>query len=453
MKKWIQPLLLFALLSGSVGMTVLGGCTSAPKTPESTQAAPMLTFNPEMVNRPELQDRPYVVLVSIDGYRYDYNKLFGPPHLNEIAKEGVAADSLSPIYPSKTFPNHYSIVTGLYSDRHGIVSNEFYDPARGAVYSLPDRKAVEDGTWYSGEPLWIAAEKQGMVTASFFWVGSESDIQGMHPNYYYKFDGSVSNEKRVDQVLEWLKLPAAKRPHLITLYFNDVDTAAHKFGVESQQTRDAVAGVDTAMGRLREGLKSLELPVNLIVVSDHGMENLDPKKVILLDQIAGAAPLLAKFRLLGRGPQMQLYLNKGENRKAIRDLERVLERGAKHFRVLNRRELARYHYDSMARVGDLVIEPDAPYSFGTTAEPPNTSGGNHGWDARKTKAMHGIFYATGPAFKTGVKLPTFENIHVYPLVLEVLGLKQTPGIDGKVSVTRAALAPRAVHGKKAAAAK
>lgn len=428
---------------------VLSGCAGAQKSKVETPAAPqMLTYQPEAVNAPEVLNLPYVILISIDGYRYDYNKIFQPPNLMAIAKEGVAAEALSPIYPSKTFPNHYSIATGLYADRHGIVSNEFYDPKRDAVYSLPDRKAVEDGSWYSGDPLWLAAGRQGMLSASFFWVGSESDVQGMHPNYYYKFDAAVSSDARVDQVLSWLRLPAEKRPHFITLYFDKVDTSGHRFGTMSQQSRDAVADVDAAIGKLREGLKTIDLPVNIIVVSDHGLQDLDPNKVIYLDDIPGAAALLPKFRLLGRGPQMQLYLNKGESKKTVAELEGVLERGAKHFRVLNRRELKKYHYDSVDRVGDLVIDPDVPWLVGTKKLPPNTVGANHGWDPKKAKTMDGIFYAVGPAFKSGAKLPRFENIHVYPLVLEVLGLKPTSGIDGKASVTRAALAPKA-KGKSA----
>lgn len=430
------PVLTLLLLFG--GMALIA-CAGAPGPDTDRGLSVMQTYQSEARNTPRAEAVPYVVLLSIDGYRHDYNRIHQPPNLIKIAAEGVAAESLIPIYPSKTFPNHYSIATGLYADEHGIVSNEFYDPTRNAVYSLSDRKAVEDGTWYTGEPLWLAISKQGMLTASYFWVGSEANVQGGYPNYYYRYDASVPPDRRVDQVLEWLRLPPDRRPHFITLYFDGVDKAGHKFGPRAPQTREAVLAVDAVIGRLREGLVASGLPVNLIIVSDHGMEELDPKKVILLDDIPGVAGLLPKFRVHGRGPQMQLYLNQGESPSALRELEGALEKNAKHFRVLRRDELKSYHYDSNPRTGDLNIEPDPPYLVGIKAQPPNVEGGNHGWDPRKSKAMHGIFYAIGPSFKSGYKLKSFENVHIYPLVLETLGLKPLSKIDGRLAVVKGTL--------------
>jgi predicted AlkP superfamily pyrophosphatase or phosphodiesterase len=418
-------------------------CTSNTKHVEPpliiSGADSMLIYNSQATNSAETLTKPYVILVSIDGYRYDYNKLFAAPNLNRLAADGVQAESMKSIYPSKTFPNHYSLVTGLYADHQGIVSNEFFDPARGQTYSLPDRKTVEDGTWYFGEPLWITAELQGMLTASYFWVGSEANIKGMNPNYFFRYDSKVPYENRVDQVLAWLKLAPEKRPHFITLYFESVDNAAHQYGVNSEQTREAVMRVDAMIGRLRDGVAATGLAVNIVVVSDHGMQDLDKKKVIVLDESPDVARILAKFQTFGRGPQMLLYLNKGEDRSVIVEAQKILaKRAGKKYRVWRRDQMARFNYSSTPRSGDLVIEPEIPYVVGTRARPPVAEGANHGWDPN-AKAMQGIFYANGPAFKERSRIPTFENINVYPLLLEILGLQQRVPIDGHLENIQNAL--------------
>jgi len=430
-------------LVGAVVFTLAGCQTSGDgaKGQRSVVQVPktaMFLFEPAVVNSPEQVNKPYLILISIDGCRHDYLKKFSPPHLSQLASEGVMAESLRPVYPSKTFPNHYSLVTGMYADRHGIVGNEFFDPARSATFALSDRKEVEDGSWYFGEPIWTTAGKQGMLSASFFWVGSEADIQGSHPNYFYRFDEAIALDTRVDQVLSWLRLPPARRPHFITLYFESVDQAAHRFGVESQQVRDALASVDHQIGRLREGLKTLKLPVNLIVVSDHGLADVDPKKVITLDERADAARILAKFQTVGRGPQMLLYLNKGENSSVVDEAQRILNDGAQNFRVHRREQMARLNFSSTPRAGDLVVEPVLPYLVGLRARLPVASGANHGWDP-KNKQMHGIFVANGPSFKQRIKIPTVENVSVYPLMLSVLGLEQRVPIDGRIEALKAAL--------------
>ena len=431
---------LFGIWASVFAMSLIasaGGCAGTTRTQES--GTDMKIADTQAVNSAEGMNRPYVVMVSIDGYRYDYNSLFNPPNLTRLAADGVAAESMRPVYPSKTFPNHYSIVTGLYADKHGIVSNEFYDPAREQTYALADRAAVEDGSWYGGDPLWIAVQKQGVLAASYFWVGSESNIQGRYPNYYFRYDESVPNNARVDQVIDWLKMPADRRPHLITMYFDDVDTAAHEFGVQSQQTREAVLDVDAAIGRLRAGIAQLNLPVNVIVVSDHGMQDIDPSKVLLIDEAPEVARLLPKFRAVGRGPQMNLYLNKGESPKLISDLQAALRKKSKFYRVYRREEMAALNYGALPRCGDLVIVPDLPYLVGTKAKAPGTAGANHGWDPARAKNMHGIFFAAGPNLREHMTVPSFENVHVYPLVLEILGLRPISQIDGRLEVLQGAL--------------
>src|SRR5580692_7026552 len=186
----------------------------------AAQSASLLIEVPNPPNAAAQQAKPYVVLVSLDGFRYDYATKYGAKNLRAMAARGASApEGMLPSYPSVTFPNHYEIVTGLYPDHHGIVANAFYDPARRESYSYTNPKTTGDGSWYSGTPLWVLAEKQGMRTASFFWPTSDAEIQGKRPSYYVApYDESIPDEKRVEQVLAWLRLPVEKRPHFIALY-------------------------------------------------------------------------------------------------------------------------------------------------------------------------------------------------------------------------------------------
>src|SRR5579862_736306 len=220
------------------------------------------------------RSKPYVVLVSLDGFRYDYAEKYAATHLLSIAAHGASTpDGMIPSYPSITFPNHYTIVTGLHPEHHGIVAMTFLDPTRNQHYSFRDATTVTDGSWYGGVPLWSLAEKQGMRSACFFWPGSEAEIAGERPSYYLHFDDHFPDEARIQQVTDWLRLPPARRPHFITLYYSNVDHAGHQFGPRSEQTIDAVHRVDELIGTLRAKLKELSLPIDLFVVSDHGMDN------------------------------------------------------------------------------------------------------------------------------------------------------------------------------------
>jgi predicted AlkP superfamily pyrophosphatase or phosphodiesterase len=421
----------------------LVGCQTSAilNVPTSAPEPKMLTYGVPIENAKSKYDKPYVVLVSIDGYRWDYNRTFSPPNLLELAHEGVVADSMKSVYPSKTVPNHYSIITGTYPDRHGMVSSQFYDPIRKEYYALSDPKSIADGSWCLETPLWTEVENQGLRTASFFWVGAEGNIKGSHPNSYYQYDESVSVEMRVAKTLEWLRTPLATRPHFITLYFFEVDKAAHIFGPGSREMKEAIRKVDDAIGQLRTGLQASGLPVNLIVVSDHGMTQVDPAKLALLDQSPEASEVLSHFIVLGRGPQMQLYLKDGEQPAMIEVTKAILEREAgsePHFHVRRRSEMKSRHYSHLPRMGDLIIDPDFPWLVGLKSSPPSLIGGNHGWDP-KEKEMQGVFMAVGPAFKSHAHLPTFENIHVFPLVLKTLGLMIPKGLDGKLSATASSL--------------
>lgn len=381
------------------------------------------------------QTRPYVVLVSLDGFRYDYAGRYGATNLQALATEGASAsEGMIPVYPSLTFPNHYSIVTGLYPEHHGIVAMSFYDPDSKKRYAYNDPMAETDGTWYRGVPLWSLAEQQGMRSACFFWPGSEAQIAGKRPSYYLHFDDHFPDNARIEQVIAWLRLPPDQRPHFITLYYSNVDHAGHEFGPDSPQTADAVRHVDKLVGSLWEALKALNLRIDLFVVSDHGMENIQGNW-INLDQFAD----LSGFYTEG----MLLYPDNGVS--AEKAYER-LKGASDKFTVYRRRDVPKnLHYDENDRLGDPVIIANGPYAIRAHAPNPTDTvprnKGGHGYDPERMKTMRAIFYAVGPDIRRGIALDAFENVNIFPLVVKILGLDTVPN-DGDVKVLDGILEPR-----------
>jgi predicted AlkP superfamily pyrophosphatase or phosphodiesterase len=416
--------LLFALL-----LTVV----SLPPACASPHAKAPVIEVPNADNRAEQLAKHYVVLVSIDGFRYDYAKLYGATHLDAVAREGATApDGMLPAYPSVTFPNHYTLVTGLYPEHHGIVAMSFYDPQRKERYAFNDPKTVTDGSWYRGVPLWSLAEKQGMRAACFFWPGSEAEIAGARPSYYLKYDEKVPDEERVDQVVDWLKLPAAKRPHFVTLYFSEVDHAGHEYGPDAPETRAAVRHVDSMIGTLRAHLAKLHLPIDLVVVSDHGMVT-EQGGWIDLDQYVDFT-----------GVETAGSLMYPDSEQEAAKLYAKLRIVSNKFKVYRRDRMpAELDYTGEPRIGDPVVVPTGPYSIrvhgpadSTRDHPPNK--GVHGYDPGSVPEMRAIFYAEGPDIRKGTRLKSFENVNVYPFLAEILGLN-APAIDGSAAVLEPAL--------------
>ncbi|MEZ4873429.1 MAG: ectonucleotide pyrophosphatase/phosphodiesterase [Bdellovibrionales bacterium] len=384
-------------------------------------------------NSVENLNKPYVILVSIDGYRWDYSEKFNPKAIQNIAKRGVRARSLIPVFPSLTFPNHYSIVTGRYASHHGIVSNQFYDPSWGADYRLSDPKSVTDGRWYGGDPLWSAAERAGLLTASYFWVGSEAEINGFRPTYYKEHNSSTSNRDRVKQVIQWLKLPPRERPHLLFLYFSSVDNAGHSYGTESPEVRNAVIDVDKEIEYLMSELDLLNLPVNVLLVSDHGMQNLDESKVVELSRFID--PRIIK-KSDSSGAIIKIYEPDTKTRNKIFNALKANENG---FKVYLRSQLPeRYHYSDSERVGDIVVVGDPGYYVRVRSSKqgkPFRNQATHGWDPNHTP-MHGVFYAYGPNIKKRGTIESFENVHIYPLVTHILGIESPIPHDGNIEVLK-----------------
>jgi predicted AlkP superfamily pyrophosphatase or phosphodiesterase len=379
---------------------------------------------PNPPNAAAQQAKHYVILVSLDGFRYDYATKYGAKNLLAMAARGASTpDGMIPAFPSLTFPNHYTIVTGLYPEHHGIVANSFYDPARKESYSYTNAKAATDGSWYGGTPLWVLAEQQGMRSACFFWPASEAEIQGKRPSYYLAYNDATPDEARVAQVLAWLQLPPEKRPHFITLYMADTDHAGHMYGPDAPETGAAVHLVDDMIGKLSAGIAASGLPVDMIVLADHGMEKLDDGWVSF-DKWAD----LANFETSGS----LLYAKSPEDaEKAYKSLLGASDK----FKVYRRTDVPAYlHFNSNPREGDPVILPTGPYAL--TARDPNAGGGSrkppvggHGYDARQMPSMKAIFYAAGPDIRAGAILPPFENVDVYPLITAILGLISGP-VDG-----------------------
>ena len=398
------------------------------------------TDNPP--NTAATQAKHYVVLVSLDGFRYDYPAKFGTPHLLALGAAGASApEGMLPSYPSLTFPNHITLVTGLYPEHHGIVANSFRDPSRPAGPAAPDGKAGSkdvyvytqserngDGTWYTGTPLWVLAEQQGMRAACVFWPGSEAEIQGKRPSYYLKFDNTLDNHKRIDQVIDWLQLPPDQRPHFITLYYYDVDHFAHKHTPDSPETRDAVHNMDDLIGELHTRLDALHLPIDLVVLADHGMATVEPPPIILTDY----SPL-KNINTVG---QLLYAATDADAQTAYEDFRK---HPSPKFTAYRRADLpAHLHINENARIGDPVIVANGPYRIYPRTRGGESDPGEHGYDPTRFPDMKAIFFAAGPDIKPGIKLPTFENINVYPFLAKLLDLN-APNVDGVLDVLAPAL--------------
>lgn len=389
---------------------------------------------PGRSNRTDQLKKPYIILISADGFRYDLADKFHAENLIRLRSTGVDADYLQPVFPSLTFPNHYSIATGEYASHDGIVDNTFFDPSRNRIYSMGNRKEVEDSSWYGGTPVWVLAEKQGMLTASFYWVGTEAAIQGIRPTYYYKFNSQISMTDRIRDTRNWLLLPEEKRPHLITFYIPDVDHQEHLYGVDSRQTEDAVHYVDQSIASLVRTIDSLGLPVNYIFLSDHGMTNIDTLHTLSLPNSIDTS----RFIILNSLTLVHMYARHAGD---ILPAYEILKSSAKGFDVyLATNTPPRWHYnkkdDRFNRIGDIILAAHMPKVFNLTKR--SLPVATHGYDPSLT-LMHATFYAWGPAFKSNLKIRGFENINVFPLMTTILGLKITKPMDGKLKVLKPVL--------------
>ena len=385
--------------------------------------------------------RPTVLLVSVDGLRADVVGSGVMPTLDALAREGVHAQWMTPSYPSLTFPNHYTIVTGLRPDHHGIVNNTMHDPVLGD-FSLKNRAAVSDARWWGGKPAWVTLQEHGGRAATMFWPGSEAPIAGQHPSQWLPYDGTVTGARRVDQVLAWLDQP--RRPQLVTLYFDRVDHAGHDHGPHSPEVRAAEAGVDAALARLVAGLEARGLrdDVDLVVVSDHGMAAVEPgQRVYIDDWLAEARLTLDDVDVVSTGATAGLSALEGRHAWVAA----ALTGKHPHAECWTKQTLpARWHYGTHPRVPEIVCQAEDGWLIAKRppdgARPyPDRVIGKHGFDPESPE-MRAVFVADGPSFADGATLAPFDNVDVYPLLMRLLGVPAEPN-DGNPHTFDAVLEP------------
>jgi len=373
--------------------------------------------------------KPYVIFISADGFRYDYAEKYQAKNLLALREKGVKAVSMKPSFPSVTFSNHYTLATGMYPSRHGIVNNSFYDPHKKQLYVKTDPSAIKDSTWYGGVPIWVLAEQQKMLSAAFYWLGSETAVLGVRPTYWYNFNNKIPMDTRIEAVKNWLLLPEDKRPHLINFYFPEVDVAGHHFGADSKETAEGVKLVDDCVGEMVKLTKDVGLEVNFVFVSDHGMTNADNTNTMPQPAIIDRE----KFIVPNGDALLQIY---AKNKSDVKPLYDGLKKEAIDFDVyLTNKMPKRWHYRAKdnkdGRIGDIILIPRLPKIFNLTGKP--TTVGKHGFD-NDMPDMQAVFYAWGPAFKEGLTIQSFENVHVYPLLAKILGLSFDHKIDGDIKV-------------------
>jgi len=383
---------------------------------------------------------PYVVLVSFDAFRHDYLDRFQPSAFVDIAAAGVRAAALVSSFPSKTFPNHYTLVTGRYPGHHGIVGNAFYDPTRRSWYRSADPSAVRDSSWYSGEPIWVTAERNGVKSGAYFWPGSEAAIGGVRPSHVVAYKGKVPNATRVNGAISWLRLPAVDRPHLVLLYFSEVDDTTHLYGPDGPQTAAAVASVNRVLRQLRDSLAMLPFAdsVNIVLVSDHGMAQIAPGHVVsIADLLVRGGVDTTHVQVSDNGPTISLWFD-GDAARLAR-ARAVLDAGLAHAHAYLRADTPlRWHVRDNVRAGDLLAVADEGYILQWRTSDKAPAAGAHGYDPALPD-MQGIFLAAGPNVKPLGVIPAFENVNVYPFLAALLRLDRVPATDGDLRVLAGAL--------------
>lgn len=369
-----------------------------------------------------------VILISIDGFRADYLDRRITPNLSALATKGARA-AMRPSFPSKTFPNHWTLVTGQRPDDHGITANRIEDPARpGEVFTM----ANDDPFWWNAaSPVWVDAEKAGIRTATMFWPGSNVGWGGMRkgksnpvvgatrPQDWVQYNQEVSLAQRVNTVLDWLRRPPAIRPRLITAYFDTVDTAGHEYGPDDPRTNQALAEVDRAIGDLLAGIRQLKIKADLVIVADHGMAAISPERTVTADSLADPA----LFRLIESGPFASFVPTPGNEAR----LAEALLHPHDHVECWRREAIPeRFHYGRNPRVPPFFCLAETGWMIPPTKAAISDDGGAHGFD-NAAPEMAALFIAQGPDFRAGQRLPTFDNTAVAPLLHRLLGLPAASG--------------------------
>lgn len=364
------------------------------------------------------------VIISLDGFRWDYARMYHTPFFDRLAKEGIQA-IMQPSFPSKTFPNHYTIATGLVPDHHGLIDNKFYDVKSGLTYSIGDIKTKSDPRFYGGEPIWITAQKQGEKTGVVYWPGSDVAIQGTYPTYYHPYDVTprLTFAQRIAEVERLLTLPEKERPSLVMAYFEEPDHSGHMFGPTSPETRTVVETMDVLLGQLYDDLRALPngKDINFIVTSDHGMATTSPERIIHLSDYLKKEWTV---RVMPSLPTL-IFPAKGCTDKILKVLRQV-----PHLRVWKKEDVPAYlHYGTNPNIAEIVALPDVGWVI---SDYNKVISGNHGYDPQSSD-MHVMFRAAGPDFKQGYVMPhPFRNVDIYALLSHLLGVTPAKN-DGNFS--------------------
>lgn len=410
-----------AVLRGSVALMLLtislsgcGGWGSAPQYPER------------------------VLLIALDGFRWDYVDRAPAQRIRELANSGVRAERMVPVFPSKTFPNHYTIVTGLYPEHHGIVANAIYDEELG-YFRTSDSAAQQNPRWWAGEPIWVTAEKQGKRAASYFWPGSETTINGVGASWWKRYDHNTPHADRINQIRDWLALPIDSGPSFIAAYFSDTDDAGHRFGPGAVETDSAIARVDRAVGAIIDVIADLGMTdrVTVILVADHGMADVSRERVIALDDYVD----LSTVDVVDWNPVAAIRPREGVDPESV---YAALHGVHPELHVFRKGEVPeRYRFNWHPRITDIVAEASEGWTITSHAQIARwdetgwTHGGTHGYDPELI-SMGAVFIASGPGIAKGKLVPPFQNVHVYSLLAHLLGL-QPAETDGSLDSVRAVL--------------
>ena len=358
----------------------------------------------------------YTIIVSLDGCRWDYPEWYDTPFLNYMAEKGVKS-GLIPSYPSKTFPNHYTLATGLYPDHHGIIANSFINRKDGVVFSLGNPKTKVDSRFYGGEPIWVTAKKRGKRVFTYHWPGSDVKIKNQYPDVWFNYNKHhLTVSERI--TLASQAINGANAPELIMIYFEEPDHQGHNYGPQDPQTKNALRNMDAQLSELWQNIQQgpRKDSVNLIIVSDHGMTLVSPER-----KIECKTHLNSKWyeRIEGNLPA-QIYCKKGyvdSVYNALKDIQ--------HQRVWKKQDVPAYlHYGTHENIGDVIVDPQEGWlvTDGTV-----NRGGMHGYDPTYSD-MQAVFRAIGPNFKH-IDYPHFRNVNVYTLLCHLIGITPAPN-DG-----------------------
>ncbi|MBU1100713.1 MAG: ectonucleotide pyrophosphatase/phosphodiesterase [Bacteroidetes bacterium] len=376
------------------------------------------------------QSQPYVVLISFDGFRWDYSERGITPNIERLKECGVHAKTLKPCFPSKTFPNHYSIITGMYPENHGIISNNMRDLRTRKEFHLYAREEVKNPDWYKGEAFWETTTKKGIISASYFWPGSEVTDASRRPTYSFKYKHNFPYENRIDTVINWLTLPEDLRPHFIATYFHDTDSYGHQYGPNSPEIDSSIVRLDNIIGYFYRELERINMQdsVNVILVSDHGMTEIYADKIISVGEITSGY----HYESIDNGPFLLIEPEENE----IDSLFSELKSHEEHFTTYTKSTIPDYyHFSHNDLIFSLILVADPGWTLvdKTESEEWYLDGkGTHGYD-NNFLDMHGTFIVNGPHFKNGYKTGTLNNIDIYPLLCEIFNLKIDHKIDGELN--------------------